>query len=51
MILKALNVYYILALSKHDLKPILKIEFILLGFAGCCFFQKLPISAGGPTKP
>ena len=30
------------ALSKRDLKPFLKIKNFLLGFAGCCFFQKLP---------
>ena len=42
MILKAHDAYNILALSKPDLKPFLKIEHFLLGFAGCCFFQKLP---------
>ena len=42
MILKAHDAYYILALSKHDLKPVLKFKKILLGLAGCCFFQKLP---------
>ena len=42
MILKAHVAYYIPALSKHDIKPFLKIETFLLGFAGCCFFQKLP---------
>ena len=45
MILKALDVYYILALSKRDFKPFLNIEKNLLGFAGCCFFQKLPPEA------
>ena len=30
------------ALSKHDIKPFLKIKAFLLGFAGCCFLQKLP---------
>ena len=64
--MKALVAYYILALSKRDLKPILRIENALLGFAGCCFFQKLQwesqlnhetyvfvskIAAGGPTNP
>ena len=49
MILKALDVYYVMALSKRDSKPFLKIEIILLGFAGCCFFQKLPPE--GRTTP
>ena len=42
MILEAHVAYYIPALSKHDIKPFLKIETFLRGFAGCCFFQKLP---------
>ena len=42
MILEAESAYYIPALSKHDIKPFLKIETFLRGFAGCCFFQKLP---------
>ena len=42
MILEAESAYYMAALSKHDLKPSLKIKNFLLGFAGCCFFQKLP---------
>ena len=41
MILEAESAYYIPALSKHDIKPFLKIETFLLGFAGCCFLQKL----------
>ena len=45
MILKALDAYKILALSKRDLKPFLKIKDFLLGFAGCCFFQKFPPEA------
>ena len=45
MILEAESAYYIPALSKHDLKPFLKIKNVLLGFAGCCFFQKLPPEA------
>ena len=42
MILEAHVAYYIPALSKHDIKPFPKIKTFLLGFAGCCFFQKLP---------
>ena len=42
MIFEALVAYYMAALSKHDLKPFPKIKTFLLGFAGCCFFQKLP---------
>ena len=42
MILEALIAYYMAALSKRDLKPFLKFKTFLLGFAGCCFFQKLP---------
>ena len=42
MISKAHVAYYIPALSKYDIKPFLKIKNFLLGFAGCCFFQKLP---------
>ena len=45
MILEAESAYYIPALSKHDLKPFLKIKNFLLGFVGCCFFQKLPPDA------
>ena len=41
MILEALIAYYMAALSKHDLKPSSKFKTFLLGFAGCCFFQKL----------
>ena len=42
MILEALVAYYMAALSKHDLKPSSKFKTFLLGFAGCCFLQKLP---------
>ena len=42
MILEALVPYYMAALSKHDLKPSSKFKTFLLGFAGCCFLQKLP---------
>ena len=42
MILEAESAYYISALSKHDLKPFLKIKNFLLGLAGCWYFQKLP---------
>ena len=45
MILKAHVAYYMAALSKRDLKPFLKFKTFLLGFAGCCFFQKLPPEA------
>ena len=45
MILKADDAYYILALSKRDFKPFLKIKNVLLGFAGCCSLQKLPPEA------
>ena len=44
-ILEALVAYYIPALSKHDLKLFSKIKTFLLGFAGCCFFQKFPPEA------
>ena len=43
MILEALIAYYMAALSKRDLKPFLKFKTFLLGFAGCCFFRKLPL--------
>ena len=42
MILEALVAYYTAALSKCDLKQFSKFKTFLLGFAGCCFFQKLP---------
>ena len=45
MILEALIAYYMAALSKRDLKPFLKFKTFLLGFAGCCFFQKFPPEA------
>ena len=42
MISKALVAYYILALSKHDLKPFSKIEKCSSWFCRLLFFQKLP---------
>ena len=42
MILKALNRYYVSEKSERDNKPCLIFKNVLLGFAGCCFFQKLP---------
>ena len=45
MILKADDAYYILALSKRDLKPLLKIIFFLLVLQFVVFFQKLPLEA------
>ena len=49
MISKALVAYYILALSKHDLKPFSKIEKCSSWFCRLLFFSK--IAPGGPNNP
>ena len=49
MISKALVAYYILALSKRDLKPFLKIEKYSPWFCRLLFFSK--IAPGGPNNP
>ena len=48
MILEALVAYYILALSKRDLKPFLKIEKCSSWFRRLLFFSK--IAPGGPNN-
>ena len=49
MILEALVAYYILALSKRDLKPFLKIEKCSSWFCRLLLFSK--IAPGGPNNP
>ena len=50
MILEALNVYYNLAVSKRDLKSLLKIEKIFLVLQVVVFFKNCPQRAEQPHE-